>query len=110
MQCANIPSNSRAVCNQVPKAVHCCSFIRDSCGVRWNTNEHLEQKPEAAHLEIPVLLLPALLPSAGLHVKESWSSKLFTRKMRSRSVQRSGKAKRIYPWTWSQQLQVIATI
>lgn len=67
MQSAHIPSNPMTVCIRSPSQV---PVISESPGVRWNTNEHLEQKSEIAHLGMPVHDF-APLPSARLHVKES---------------------------------------
>lgn len=55
MQCANTPSNSRLCVLRSPNQRTVALFLRDSSEVRWNINEHLEQKSEKVHLEITIL-------------------------------------------------------
>lgn len=78
------------MCSQVPDQSTAVLLGRES-SESGRTQADVEGEAEAARWEMPALLLLALRPSPGPHVEESESSELFTRKMRSRSVQRTGR-------------------
>lgn len=84
----------RSLQSQVSTPAHSCSFHSRLPQSQVNTHRPQKEKAPAAYSETPVLLLLALLPSAGWKIQ---SSELFTKIMRSRSELWSGRVKRIHP-------------